>query len=81
VIIKPDQFSFGFLFVNFSFKFNLLQIMNNIYSNPELANYFGLKCGIVLMFFHNLPRFSANLDFNPLELTREDVVYQKVRIV
>jgi predicted nucleotidyltransferase component of viral defense system len=31
------------------------------------------------MFFYDLPRFSIDLDFNLLDIDKEDIVYQKVR--
>jgi predicted nucleotidyltransferase component of viral defense system len=62
-------------------KILLLQILKDIYSDLELANYLGFKGGTALMFFYNLPRFSVDLDFNLLEPAKEDVVYQKVRII
>ena len=31
------------------------------------------------MFFHNLPRFSTDLDFNLLDTDKLDIVYTKVR--
>jgi len=62
-------------------KLLLLQILKDIYSDLELANYLGFKGGTALMFFNNLPRFSVDLDFNLLEPEKEDVVFQKVRKV
>lgn len=60
-------------------RFFLVQILKDIYSDLELANLLGFKGGTVLMFFYELPRFSADLDFNLLDPDREHVVYQKVR--
>jgi predicted nucleotidyltransferase component of viral defense system len=62
-------------------KFLLLQILKDIYSDLELANYLGFKGGTALMFFYNLPRLSVDLDFNLLEPSKEEVVYQKVRAI
>jgi len=60
-------------------KFLLIQILKDIYSDIELANYLGFKGGTALMFFYDLPRFSVDLDFNLLEKDRENLVYNKVR--
>jgi predicted nucleotidyltransferase component of viral defense system len=60
-------------------KFFLTQILKDIYSDIELANYLGFKGGTALMFFYDLPRFSVDLDFNLLDLTKEKTVYEKVR--
>ncbi len=60
-------------------KFFLVQILKNIYSDIELANYMGFKGGSDLMFLYDLPRFSVDLDFNLLNVEKEDIVYEKVR--
>jgi len=60
-------------------RFFLVQILKDIYSDLELANFLGFKGGTALMFFYDLPRFSADLDFNLLDPDREHVVYQKIR--
>ncbi len=60
-------------------KFFLAQILKDIYSDIELANYLGFKGGTALMFFYDLPRFSVDLDFNLLDLAKEKTVYEKVR--
>ncbi len=60
-------------------KFFLVQILKDIYTDIELANYLGFKGGTALMFFYDLPRFSVDLDFNLLYVEKEDIVYRKVR--
>ena len=60
-------------------KFFLVQILKDIYTDIELANYLGFMDGTALMFFYDLPRFSVDLDFNLLDVKKEDVVYRKVR--
>lgn len=60
-------------------KFFLVQILKDIYSDIELANSLGFKGGTALMFFYDLPRFSVDLDFNLLDVTKEKEVYEKVR--
>jgi Domain of unknown function (DUF1814). len=60
-------------------KFFLAQILKDIYSDIELANYLGFKGGTALMFFYDLPRFSVDLDFNLLNPAKEKTVYEKVR--
>lgn len=59
-------------------KFFMVQILKDIYSDIELANYLGFKGGTALMFFYDLPRFSVDLDFNLID-GQEEVVYEKVR--
>ncbi len=60
-------------------KFFLTQILKDIYSDIELANYLGFKGGTALMFFYDLPRFSVDLDFNLLDSAKEKTTYEKVR--
>ena len=62
-------------------KFFLVQILKEIYSDLELANWLGFKGGTALMFFYDLPRFSVDLDFNLLIAGKEEIVYQKVRTI
>ena len=60
-------------------KFYMLQILKDIFSDADLAACLGFKGGTALMFFYDLPRFSVDLDFNLLDLAKEELVYQKVR--
>jgi len=62
-------------------KILLLQILKDIYSDIELSGCLGFKGGTALMFFYDLPRFSVDLDFNLLDLTKERAVYEKVRMI
>jgi predicted nucleotidyltransferase component of viral defense system len=45
----------------------------------ELAQCLGFKGGTALMFFHELPRFSVDLDFNLLSPDKNEQVYRKIR--
>ena len=60
-------------------RFFLVQILKDIYSDLELANYLGFKGGSALMFFYDLPRFSVDLDFNLLDVEKEILTHRKVR--
>lgn len=62
-------------------KFLLAQILKDIYSDIELSNWLGFKGGTALMFFYDLPRFSVDLDFNLLNIEKEDTVYEKIRSI
>jgi len=57
----------------------MLQILKDIFSDIELSNLLGFKGGTALMFFYDLPGFSVDLDFNLLDNTKEEMVYEKVR--
>jgi predicted nucleotidyltransferase component of viral defense system len=60
-------------------KFFLVQLLKDIYTDLSLANLLGFKGGTALMLFHDLPRFSVDLDFNLLDNTKTDFVYGKIR--
>ncbi|MCL2041962.1 MAG: nucleotidyl transferase AbiEii/AbiGii toxin family protein [Bacteroidales bacterium] len=60
-------------------KFYMVQVLKDIYNDAELSNCLGFKGGTALMLFHELPRFSVDLDFNLLTLEKNDAAYQKIR--
>ncbi|MDR3327586.1 MAG: nucleotidyl transferase AbiEii/AbiGii toxin family protein [Prevotellaceae bacterium] len=60
-------------------KFYISQILTDIYSDKKLAHCLGFKGGTALMFFHSLPRFSVDLDFNLIDTSHSEEVYQKLR--
>lgn len=62
-------------------KFFLVQILKDIYSDIELANWLGFKGGTSLMFFYDLPRFSIDLDFNLINIEKVESVYNKVHTI
>ena len=57
----------------------MTQVLKDIYTDAELSNYLGFKGGTALMLFHELPRFSDDLDFNLLQPEKSDIAYQKIR--
>jgi len=57
----------------------MVQVLKDIYNDAELSNCLGFKGGTALMLFHELPRFSVDLDFNLLTLEKNDAAYQKIR--
>ena len=62
-------------------KFYMVQILKDIYSDIELANWLGFKGGSALMFFYDLPRFSVDLDFNLIKEEKEKIVSKKIRAI
>ena len=60
-------------------KFLMLQILKDIYSDAMLASVLGFKGGTALMFFYQLPRFSVDLDFNLLDVSKQEEVFNRVR--
>ncbi|MDO5341968.1 MAG: nucleotidyl transferase AbiEii/AbiGii toxin family protein [Bacteroidia bacterium] len=62
-------------------KLYMAQILGLIFKDKDLCNILAFKGGTSLMFFHGLPRFSTDLDFNLLDLSKEDFVYSKIRAI
>lgn len=60
-------------------KFFMLQILRDIYKHPLLSSVLGFKGGTACMFFYGLPRFSTDLDFNLLDISKEKDVYVEIR--
>ena len=57
----------------------MLQILRDIYKHPLLSSVLGFKGGTACMFFYGLPRFSTDLDFNLLDISKEIDVYKEIR--
>ena len=62
-------------------KLYMAQILSLIFKDKDLCNVMAFKGGTSLMFFHNLNRFSTDLDFNLLDPDKLDMVYGKVRAI
>lgn len=62
-------------------KFYMARILSLIFKDKDLCNVLAFKGGTSLMFFHNLNRFSTDLDFNLLEPDKLDLAYDKVRAI
>ncbi|MBQ6726927.1 MAG: nucleotidyl transferase AbiEii/AbiGii toxin family protein [Bacteroidales bacterium] len=60
-------------------KYQMLQILKDVFSDADLANVLAFKGGTALMFFYDLPRFSVDLDFNLLDDNKEDIIYNRMR--
>ena len=55
---------------NDKYKLYMLRILKDVFNDPELSQILAFKGGTSLMFFYQLPRFSVDLDFNILDITR-----------
>ena len=60
-------------------RYYLMQLLKEVYADPELANWLGFKGGTALMFFYDLPRFSVDLDFDLLQPEKQEAVFEKLR--
>ena len=59
----------------------MARILSLIFKDKDLCNVLAFKGGTSLMFFHNLNRFSTDLDFNLLDPDKLDLAYDKVRAI
>ena len=60
-------------------RYYLMQVLLAIYRHPQLSQLLAFKGGTSLMLFHGLTRFSTDLDFNLLDTSRTEYVYQELR--
>lgn len=56
----------------------LLRILKDIYTDNTLGPLLGFKGGTAALLFYGLSRFSVDLDFDLLDTTKEDYVFEKV---
>ena len=59
----------------------LLRILKDIYSDTALAPFLGFKGGTAALMFHGLPRDSVDLDFDLLDESREQAVFERIGII
>ena len=60
-------------------KYYMAQILGLIFRDKRLCQLLAFKGGTAMMFFHGLPRFSTDLDFNLLDTRCEQEVFASVR--
>jgi len=57
----------------------LIRILKDIYTEPTLGPILGFKGGTACYLFYGLNRFSVDLDFDLLDLKKEDYVFEVVK--
>lgn len=57
----------------------LLQILKDIYSDTSIAPYLGFKGGTAALLFYGLNRDSFDLDFDLLDGSKEQMVFEKIQ--
>jgi predicted nucleotidyltransferase component of viral defense system len=60
-------------------KNTLLHILKDIYGDAVLAPLLGFKGGTAAYLFYDLSRFSVDLDFDLLDHTREDYIFEQIQ--
>jgi predicted nucleotidyltransferase component of viral defense system len=56
----------------------LFQILKDLYSDTSISPLLGFKGGTAALMFYGLDRFSIDLDFDLLDDTKEEQVFEKV---
>ena len=56
----------------------LFQILKDIYADTTLSPFLGFKGGTAALMFYGLNRFSVDLDFDLLDETKEDYVFERI---
>lgn len=59
-------------------RYYMMQVLLAIFRHPELSRLLAFKGGTSLMLFHGLTRFSTDLDFNLLDVSKTEFVYQEL---
>jgi predicted nucleotidyltransferase component of viral defense system len=57
----------------------LIRILKDIYSDPAIGPVLGFKGGTAASLFYDLDRFSVDLDFDLLDLTRMNIVFEEMK--
>lgn len=57
----------------------LLQILKDIYSDTSIAPHLGFKGGTAALLFYDLSRDSVDLDFDLLDESKEQIVFDKIQ--
>jgi len=56
-----------------------INILREIYADPNLRSILGFKGGTAAMLFYQLPRFSVDLDFDLLDPEKKEAVFEKLK--
>lgn len=59
----------------------LIKVLKDIYTDTTVGPVLGFKGGTAVYLFYNLHRFSVDLDFDLLDATKEDYVFERVRAI
>ncbi|MCX6706512.1 MAG: nucleotidyl transferase AbiEii/AbiGii toxin family protein [Candidatus Woesebacteria bacterium] len=57
----------------------LIKILKDIYTDSTIGPFLGFKGGTAANLFYNLSRFSVDLDFDLLDETKEDYVFEQIK--
>jgi len=59
----------------------MIQILKDIYTDTTIGPVLGFKGGTAAYLFYDLNRFSIDLDFDLLDQSKEDYVFEKIGVI
>jgi predicted nucleotidyltransferase component of viral defense system len=57
----------------------LINTLNSIYKDTQIRTFLGFKGGTAALLFYALPRFSVDLDFDLLDPSKKELVFQRLK--
>lgn len=57
----------------------MLKVLKDIFTDTAIAPYLGFKGGTAAMLLHGLPRHSVDLDFDILDLDKEELIFTRMQ--
>lgn len=57
----------------------LIKILKSIFTDSTIGPFLGFKGGTAAYLFYNLDRFSVDLDFDLLNVAKEDYIFERVK--
>ena len=57
----------------------LINTLNSIYKDTQIRTFLGFKGGTAALLFYDLPRFSVDLDFDLLDTSKKELVFQRLK--
>ena len=57
-------------------RYYMMQVLLAIFRHPKLSSLLAFKGGTSLLIFHDLTRFSTDLDFNLLDVSQTEYGYK-----
>ncbi len=64
---------------NAKHKSILIKILKDIFTDPTISPFLGFKGGTAAALFYGLDRFSVDLDFDLLDETKDDYVFDRMK--
>lgn len=81
-ILQPLQNPNNYMALDTSKHKNILiKILKDIYADTSIGPILGFKGGTAAYMFYGLSRMSLDLDFDLLDTTKEDYVFQKIEAI